>query len=377
MPDFVESVANQQMPPPYHFPDVTAHAFMFEAPMNAVQRYCDSHLNLGSDADRGFRYGAMPFFPYAALMAIQYPVMMSYCGDKLGYNEVPFAKRGYTSQNEIFVAMPVLRRGLNPATALLESTLEWALPFVAVDNSTSAFSGREMLGLPKLMADLSFGESSFPGSFACSAELPGWKSAAAVQQTLDFLKITTGPPIGSGPGTVPTSSFFRLLSGHYMRRGLEVASAALSGLEGVANGLLPSFMHTVALKQFRDAARPDLAVYQALVSSRTRYTDISNLAFYDEQDIEIVFSGYPSFWNVLRVFMELPERPPEDAADGHPVSLRPVAAYSFNADIDFDQVRTLHTFIADGVPVKAGHQPQDDTALASWVLPWRGFFSRG
>lgn len=377
MPDFVESVANQQMPPPYHFPDVTAHAFMFEAPMSAVQRYCDTHLNLGSDADRGFRYSAMPMFPYAALMAVQYPVMMSYCGDKLGYNEAPFAQRGYTSQNEIFVAMPVLRHGLEPGTALLEAAVEWALPFVAVDNSTSAFSGREMLGLPKLIGPLSFGESSFPGSFAASARLPGWKSASDVQQILDFLTITTGPPIGSGPGTVPSTSFFRLFSGHYVRRGLEVASAALSGLDSLANGLLPSLMHTVALKQFRDAAQPDLAVYQALISARTRYTDISNLKFYDEHDIEIVFSGYPSFWNVLRVFMDLPEETPEDAATGHPVVLKPCAAYSFNADIDFDQVRTLHTFIADGVPVKRGQQAREDTAFASWVLPLRGFFSRG
>jgi hypothetical protein len=251
------------------------------------------------------------------------------------------------------------------------------LPFVAVDNSTSAFSGREMLGLPKLMGDLGFGESSFPGSFACSARLPGWKSAADVQEVLDFLKITTGPSIGSGPGTVPTTSFFRLLSGHYMRRGLEAASAALSGLDTLANGLLPSLMHTVALKQFRDAAQPGLAVYQALVSSRTRYTDISNLKFYDEQDVEVTFSAYPSFWNVLRMFMDLPEDAPQDAAQGPAIQLKPRAVCSFNADIDFDQVRTLHTFIADGVSVKAGHQPREDTALASWVLPWRGFFSRG
>ncbi|MDB5452928.1 MAG: hypothetical protein JWO33_1506, partial [Caulobacteraceae bacterium] len=33
MTEFVQSVANQQMPPPYHFPGVTAHGFMFEVPM--------------------------------------------------------------------------------------------------------------------------------------------------------------------------------------------------------------------------------------------------------------------------------------------------------------------------------------------------------
>ena len=102
----------------------------------------------------------------AALMAVQYPVIMSYCADKLGYNEVPFAKRGYTSQNEIFVALPVTRYGLEPRSLWRDASVEFALPFIAVDNSTSAFSGREMLGLPKLIGPLTFGESSFPGSFA-------------------------------------------------------------------------------------------------------------------------------------------------------------------------------------------------------------------
>jgi hypothetical protein len=373
MPDFVESVANQQMPPPYHFPEVRAHAFMFEVPMSAVQRYCDTHLNLGSDRDRGFRYVPVPFFPYAALMVVQYPVMMSTCTDRLGYNETPFAQRGYVEQNEIFVAIPTLRRGLGPVRAVFDTAIDWALPFVAVDNSTSAFSGREMLGLPKLKGELDIEAGSFPDSFVARARLPGWASEAAVQELLPFLEITTGPPIGSGPGSVPNRSFWRLLSGHSLRRGLETVSAVASSLDTLSLGLVPDPMHVVALKQFRDAARPDVPVYQALVSARTRYTDLANLAFYNEDDAAITFHGYPSFLGVLRMFMEF-DTPEGELSEGPPIRLKPSAVYSFTADIDFDRVRTLHTFVSAGEEVRPNQQPRVDTPAASWFLPILGFF---
>jgi hypothetical protein len=352
---------------------------MFEVPMSAVQRYCDTHLNLGSDKDRGFRYGPAPIFPYAALMSVQYPVMMSYCADKLGYNEVPFAKRGYTSQNEIYVAIPVVRYGLGPVRALLDASVEWALPFVAVDNSTSSFSGREMLGLPKLKGELSFGEGSFPRSFAAAAKLPGWTSPDSVQQLLPFLEIVTGPPIGSGPGTVPSRSVWRLFAGHYARQALEGVAAVASSLDTLSMGLMPNPMHVVALKQFRDAAKPDEAVYQALVSARTQYTDLANLAFYDEDDVSITFHAYPSFLDVLRTFMNLDlagAEPGLGPSDASRVRLKPSLVYSFTADIDYDRIRTLHTFLSaedKGVP---GRQPHGDTAVGGWFLPLLGFFGR-
>jgi hypothetical protein len=230
-----------------------------------------------------------------------------------------------------------------------------------------------MLGLPKLKGEVEVKQGSYPGSFAATARLPGWTNPADVQQVLPFVEITTGPPIGAGPGSVPSQSFWRLLSGHYTRRGLETVSAVASSLDTLSLGLLPNPMHTVALKQFRDAAKPDVAVYQALVGARTRYTDLANLAFYDEDDVTITFHGYPSFLEVLRMFMDF-DTPQGDLSKGPPIALKPSAAYSFTADIDFDRIRTLHTFVSAEESLALAGQPKADTPVASWFLPILGFF---
>lgn len=377
MPEFVQSVANQQMPPPYRFPGVTAHGFVFKVSMDAVQHYCDTYFNLGDPADRGFTYRCMPLFPYASLMAIQYPVMMSECRAELGDGEISFADRGYISQNEIFVAVPVVRYGTNGTNILLDAALEWALPFIAVDNSTSAFSGREMLGLQKLKGELTFGVGASPGSFAVQADLPGWKALrpGVVQESLRFLTIETGPPVGMRQPTDPASSPWSLLGGAYVRQAIEAMGAMFTGLDTLSLGLMPTPMQVVALKQFRDAARPDTAVYQALVGARTRYSNISNLQFYNENDVSIAFNDYGSFQQVIRVFLKPPEDRAEHADEIRQVKVPVCSAYSFTADIDFDTMRTMHTFIADSRPVSRAQQPQADSMLAPWFLPWRGFFA--
>jgi hypothetical protein len=374
MPEFVQSVANQQMPPPYHFPGVTVHGFVFEIPMEAVQRYCDTYFNIGEEKERRFTYRCMPAFPYATLMAIRYPVMVSACDDHLAYNEVPFAQRGYVSQNEIFVAVPVLRYGTSEGSLLLDTAVEFALPFIAVDNSTSAFSGREMLGLQKLKGELDFEKPALENGFRISAKLPGWRvmQPGCVQELLPFLDITTGPPIGKGPLADPRTTPWGLLEGDHVRLGVETMAAAFSSLDKWSFGLMPNPMQVVALKQFRDARRPGVALYQALVGARTRYANITDLQLYNEKEVKISFYDFQSFRDVIRVFLDPPAQFPEDA-EVQMVDVEACAAFSFNADIDFDSVRPLHTFVADGKRLSLADQPLADSPISPWLLPWRGF----
>lgn len=376
MPVFVQSVANQQLPPPYSFPGVKAHGFLFEIPMNKVQAYCDKFFNLGDEDDRGFVYRCMPLFPYACLMAIDYPVMRSECSEKLAYDNTPFSDRGYASQSEIFVAVPVMRYGVTPGNILVESAMEWVLPFVAVDNSTSAFSGREMLGLPKVMARLDFIEDAEDGSFRAYAKLPGWRSLApdAVQQDLEFLSIATGPSLGSTPLSNPHTSQWQVFGNRTTREAFEGVVSAITGVDTFVLGLLPTLTQVVALKQFRDAAQPDQAVYQALVGARVRYSNVGNLKFFENRDADVRFYDYGSFREIIRTFLGGESRVPE-GSDIPEVKVPVEAAFSFTADIEYDVNRAMHVYVKDGQELTRHNQPPGVTMLPPWWLPWRGFFA--
>src|SRR5271154_1925600 len=125
---YVQSVASQQVPPPYHFPGVTVNAFIWDADMAAIQVYCDRHLNLGDADERGFIYRPASFWPFAALVIIDYPIMVSSDPDREDIGGTPFPDRGFLSQKEAFVVFPIVRSGAPLEKALLNTMVEWALP---------------------------------------------------------------------------------------------------------------------------------------------------------------------------------------------------------------------------------------------------------
>ena len=127
MIEYVQSVASQQVPPPYYFPGVTVNAFIWDAAMTPVQDYCDRYLNLGDAEKRGFVYRPASTWPYAALLIIDYPIMVSSDRSRedipKDINGTPFPDRGFMSQKEMFVVFPLLRSGSRLETALLNLTV--------------------------------------------------------------------------------------------------------------------------------------------------------------------------------------------------------------------------------------------------------------
>ncbi len=372
---YVQSASSQEVPPPYHFPGVTVNGFVCEARIDVVKAWCDRFFNLGDEAARGFRYGPAPFWPYALLLFIDYPVMISASRtpENIGH-ETPYSDRGVVSQQEVFIAIPVVRLGTAPGAAIANSTVEWMLPFITVGNPMSAVCGREMLGLEKLRAEIAFGESRFPGSFRGQVSLPGWSllDPDRMQRMLRFIEADTGPPSPTFRGAPRDSSLYTLFRSRW-------ASDAIDGLGALANlvdsataGLVPTTMQTVSLKQFRDAAQPDRALYQALISCRTRYSNIANFQFYKEDDVKIAFYPQGSFAEIIRFVQTSTGGLPDKDYEPHQLA-KVIAGYRFNADIDFDEMRTLHTFPVErgrGLPPTAA----SSDLTAPWLRPWKGFF---
>ncbi|EDL49989.1 hypothetical protein [Erythrobacter sp. SD-21] len=365
---YVQSAISQDVPPPYHFPNVAVNTFIWKANVAKVQKYCDRYLNLGSAAERGFRYRPLSVWPYATLMFLDYPEMISSAREIYDFGEVPYPQRGITSQKEAFVAIPVVRYGTNPLTAMTKAAVEWIVPVIVVSEPWSSVCGREMLGLSKLLAEIDIGESDDPGSFSGEIRLPGWMHGkpGEVQQKHTFVTVETKPPMPTNMGSADGKSIYSLLDTPEAASTLETLSKVSNFINFASLGTIPTVMRTVGLKQYRDAANPERAVYQALVTCRSYFSELKQLEFYNEQDVAISFNASGSFKSIIDTLINV-----EGFGLGDQMSASPVAGFRFCADIDYDEMRVIHEFPiegGDGIAPRAARSDLD----AAWYRPWKG-----
>jgi hypothetical protein len=185
--------------------------------------------------------------------------------------------------------------------------------------------------------------------------------------------VDTGPTVPTFRGSPDTSSLWTMFRSRAAGDVIDSIATGADFVETLSAGTMPTSMQTVSLKQFRDAAEPEKAIFQSLVSCRSKYSQIKNFQFYKEDDVHIRFYQDGSFGETLR-FIELPPGNPSDRKDDASRSFSPKAAYRFNADIDFDNMRTLHTFAVDRGPGLAPTPAKGDLT-APWLTPWRGLFA--
>ena len=372
---YVQSAASQEVPPPYNFPGVTVHAFVCETALPKVQAYCDKFFNLGDPQTRGFRYDALGAWPYGLMMFIDYPVMIrSGRGPENIGGETPYSDRGIVSQQEVFITVPVMRVGTAPGTLLTHSAIEWAIPFITVGNPMSAVCGREMVGLQKLRGDITFGEGHFPESFSGRVRLPGWVATAgqSLQQMHPFLRVDTGPVTPTFRGSPRESSMWTLLRSRAASGGIAGLATLSNFVDTITAGAVPTTMDTVSLKQLRDAQHPDKAIYQALVACRTKYTNIDRVRFFKEDDVRITFENTLGSFKNVAPYLQTSSQQPLDRREAN--KIQPVAAYRFNADIDFDDMRTLHEYPIYDCDAATPSSLAVGDLSAPWLRPWKGFF---
>jgi hypothetical protein len=183
-----------------------------------------------------------------------------------------------------------------------------------------------------------------------------------MQTMMSFVTIETGTPLPSVGRQSAVASPWTALQSPLILKAFELAAQLFDGANTLANGLIPNPMRLVSLKQFRDAADPHRAIYQALVSARSRYYDVHQLQLYNEQDVSIVIHPQGSFSEIAQLFTNQIE-------EAIPLSVR--AAFAFRANLDFDEMRTLHTFpVDDDVCVQQANQP--GSMLSPSLIPLWG-----
>jgi hypothetical protein len=184
-----------------------------------------------------------------------------------------------------------------------------------------------------------------------------------MQQPMTFLEVTTGPVTPTFRGSPDEASLWTLLRSQTASRAIGGLATAADFVDQVSDGLVPTAMQVVTLKQIRDAADPARAVFQSLVTCRAKYSNITDFHFYNERDVDITFHSEGSFGDIVRVFLDSDKM----------TTFKPKAAYRFGADIDFDNMRTLYNFPVDRGPGLAA-TPAGGDMLAPWLRPLRGFF---
>lgn len=409
---YVQSDNSLDVPPPYFFPSTQVQTITIEADMGAVQEYCDTYLNIGPREERGFEYRAFPLWPYARLVFLYYPMMISALqqrfeipdptaaptharggAHKLG---VAMADRGVTQQNEVFLSIPVMRYGLGAKGRLVESELEWILPFIVVDQPWSCVCGREMLGLGKMMSHIEIGQGYLPGSFLGRVHMPGWSSkedylegkqakadAEMMASSLPFLDVKTGPVLPTFRNSDPYATLATAFADRPVRWAMERMSGLTNFVETASFGLVPTTMQTVSLKQHRDARYPSLAVYQALISCHSRYSGIRELEVYDEREIDVIFNEIGTFDTIVKTILgtdpdvsqavRFPGAGEDQAMNGRKAKV--VGAFRFTADVSFDNMHVLHEFPirrSDGTEMR----PAYSSLTARWFRPLKGFFGK-
>ncbi|HEV7157674.1 MAG TPA: hypothetical protein VGN38_04895 [Caulobacteraceae bacterium] len=343
MTQFIESFATHQLLPPYHSDNSKVYGFFFEIKVDAIQAYCDVFLNIGDQSSRPFLYRPITDAPFGILTFTDYPALCS--TDK----EIPRSLGVTTShwdhlrQKELSVAVPVNRYRLTSANVLVEPTVQWVQPVVVLDNATSAFSGREILGLEALYGHVDVVDPPLkPGGVSIRVSLPSWETFApdACEQMLPFASIDCEAAL---PGA--TDEDHRQQSDTLgLTPIIGQLRQALPHLRDFGDGLLPETMQMVLLKQFRDAGDPNLAIHQSLVGVRRRYSDIVGMRLYDPGAISVQFTDGAMVDEILNAFLDL-HFLTQSVRDGIVTrTLKTAMAFSFTATVDADRIETLFTF---------------------------------
>ena len=265
MPKFIESTTCYQLPPPYRFSDVATHVFGLEADWQGLSAYCDKFLNGDGNPDWSSPYYFKPVAPFGFLCVAYYPAMEAVIPE--------YQPAGSWRQNEVYFTFPVVRYW-KIGKLLLPLELNFAIPFIAVDEPGSAIVGREVLGLEKLVGAFEFSRRDGEGTVGprnwqnlnISIEGTAALAPGSPGRNIKALEITLGDEDREFKGDrFPFADLRTELSLHAPN-----AKDNRDHLVSIPRVRAPGLLSTVTLKQFRDPVHVHRALYQALVGYDTK-----------------------------------------------------------------------------------------------------------
>ena len=180
------TIAGTQALPPYQCTGVKVFVFPLLADIAPLQTLCDKFLNIAPSA-AGITFEAIPSAPNTCTVIIEAIDYTSLTAPTPPWNDF-----GETPQRELLFSFPVVRKqgGRPVETGIF-------VPYIFVDDQASAFTGREVVGLPKLLANFSLNRS-FPVSGPINVRFQERRTGGPIRM-VDLVRISSigiAPPPG-------------------------------------------------------------------------------------------------------------------------------------------------------------------------------------
>lgn len=252
LPPYIERGGELVVRAPLAMQQVTMSAFMLPADRGALERLAETHLNRVSRRN-GTEYRAAASF-----------VTLAFADCRRGQaSNAPDRDKGWLAERDVAFWVPLLA-GRSHGGRFVAERLVWYLPYIFADNTAAVATGREIFGFPKQHAAMRFADD--PGrdrGFAVDTlviERFGIESAGEIAT---LIEVTPLDRAGSEAGDFLQAA--RAAFDVDVLGALDVAGRSTRAL--VQRGSAEMRTDLVFLKQFRDAADPSRACYQAVIEA--------------------------------------------------------------------------------------------------------------
>lgn len=262
---FRETPWGQQSPPPWSFPGTVLRGFALPASFGKLLDWCDTMLNGVGDSS------FVPALPAVFLYVAHYPKMIADA----------WAQLGYSVQNEYFIMFPVIRS----LGGVIPIEFGWTIPFIGVDNGTSAISAQTEVGLPKTLG--AFTLTNPPdGSFTADVSMVALQTFSPASEarlhplfdiTADGPDPTRSMPLGGFPGVPLGFTEIDALIPAAVRDLFELPLAPPGQLSGACFGL----------RQIRDCGSPTEAALADIVRMRWRSENERDFRFWNDAQVDL------------------------------------------------------------------------------------------
>ncbi|HEY0476728.1 MAG TPA: hypothetical protein VGD37_04345 [Kofleriaceae bacterium] len=272
--------ATSTVGPPFCFDGVTSRVFPLRAYAHALQRLCDTYLNLFPEVVY-FR----PAAPYVMLTLLNY--------GRMSYASETEAHHGWVSQNEVYFGVPLdWGRIEHGRWQPLGSGV--VTPFIFVDQGWSIEVGREVYGWPKEPAEFQREVNSWASRspaerehlLTVATETFQTPYASERPSSVPLVEFDRAAPLSIGPSlwqaplgmdnpwwgalTLWRESM-RIWSSAAIRDAAMYVPMILQASRLLFGGPSPAF-YTANLKQVRSLEDPAVAAYQAITMAPIRLT---------------------------------------------------------------------------------------------------------
>jgi hypothetical protein len=326
-PRFVQPGGSQTYTQPLDLKDCNLFSFVLEADPDALRKICDTFLNEPAG-------GQVTYLPVASCAMLNVAMI-----GRISCADLPPEQQFWLPETDIAFWIPVVR-GKTVGDFFIAESLQWFLPYVFVNNTWAAASGREIYGYPKTMSSFDLPSPSDPDHFrvdTLAVKAFGPDAEATWQRLVDIDRVD-GPS-----GGLFKRTFDSLIEAgeEFLRSALADRLIPIPGL-GLIEELLQLVVHgtmpMVFLKKFRDARVGTNACYQAVVEAPARITTFRGAGEL-AADYRVIIQSFASHPIVDDLGLQGTRQGPSDEWCGTVLS-------AWHADFDFQTLDATEIWMA-------------------------------